>query len=136
MTAFALRGIAILTGFAWLAFPKQVGLMGCEPSEWQELQDALLSSNSPCIRRMLRSGLSEPILLGDLWRCPVCGSRQILSMCVACNSCKGSFATVDEPNLPDPPEPTNYLPGTARKIEVMRARAEAGYAVFHPDDLQ
>lgn len=32
------------------------------------------------------------------------------------------------------PEPTNALPGTAEKIEVLRRRAKAGQSLFHPRD--
>ena len=30
--------------------------------------------------------------------------------------------------------PTRHRPGTAEKVDVMVARAEAGESVFHPDD--
>lgn len=46
---------------------------------------------------------------------------------------------LDEPaytTLPEPPEPTDHLPRTGCKVEAMAARAAAGYAVFHPDDLK
>lgn len=35
---------------------------------------------------------------------------------------------------PLPPEPTSAVPGSEAKVEVMRARAEAGYCIFHPGD--
>lgn len=41
--------------------------------------------------------------------------------------------------LADPPlaaEPTAASPGSREKIEVMRARAERGEAVFHPQDAR
>lgn len=34
-----------------------------------------------------------------------------------------------------PKEPTNYLPGTKEKIEVMRQRVERGEHIHHPLDL-
>ena len=34
----------------------------------------------------------------------------------------------------EPAEPTQARPGTAEKVDVMVARAEAGESVFHPDD--
>ena len=33
-----------------------------------------------------------------------------------------------------PAEPTDALPGSAAKLAVMAARAEAGFALHHPDD--
>lgn len=35
-----------------------------------------------------------------------------------------------------PPNPTNALPGTEEKIEVMRKRAEAEHYIFHPEDAR
>lgn len=39
-------------------------------------------------------------------------------------------------DLPLSPEPTGASPGSEEKQLVMIARAEAGYALFHPDDNQ
>ena len=36
--------------------------------------------------------------------------------------------------LPPPAEPTAFLPGSAGKVRVMRQRAEAGTALWHPGD--
>lgn len=38
-------------------------------------------------------------------------------------------------DVPLPDEPTNALPGTEAKIEVLRKRAAAGQALTHPDDV-
>ncbi|MBC7350834.1 MAG: hypothetical protein H5U08_00600 [Thermogutta sp.] len=34
-----------------------------------------------------------------------------------------------------PSSPTMWLPGTVRKIEILRARVEAGEDCFHPRDV-
>jgi len=37
-------------------------------------------------------------------------------------------------NLPLPGEPTQAMPGSREKIAVMKARAQRGEQIFHPDD--
>jgi hypothetical protein len=37
---------------------------------------------------------------------------------------------------PLPPTPTIFLPGTAAKVEVMRRRYAAGFAIHHPQDVR
>jgi len=37
---------------------------------------------------------------------------------------------------PPPPEPTNHLPGTPGKVQVMAERLEARYAIWHPQDAK
>lgn len=41
---------------------------------------------------------------------------------------------IDNREPPLPPTPTTARPGTPEKIAVMRARASAGVAIFHPGD--
>jgi hypothetical protein len=49
-------------------------------------------------------------------------------LCYSCRRQGGSKAP------PLAPRPTSYLPGTVEKIELMRWRAERGFAVLHPLD--
>jgi len=51
-----------------------------------------------------------------------------------CGVCRSGRNTDGEPDRPVPPEPTNASPGSEEKKRVMRQRAAAGYAIFHPHD--
>ena len=42
--------------------------------------------------------------------------------------------TTDEFDPPLPPEPTRAVPGSSKKLEVLRERAELGFALHHPAD--
>jgi hypothetical protein len=45
-----------------------------------------------------------------------------------------SWGTVDD--APPPEEPTNFLPGSGAKIEVMAARVDRRQQLFHQDDAE
>lgn len=54
--------------------------------------------------------------------------------CVQCNCSTAELTTqrkVQEPTPPMPTEPTDFQPGSASKIEVMRRRVEANQQPFH-----
>lgn len=51
-----------------------------------------------------------------------------------CTICRQGVDTTGTPDRPIPPEPTNASPGSEEKKRVMRQRAAAGYAIFHPHD--
>lgn len=51
--------------------------------------------------------------------CPTCCGRQLVAM-------------ASDP--PPPPRPTATPPGTKARVQCYRERAEAGYALHHPDD--
>ena len=73
--------------------------------------------------------------------------QKIVAVCTAMaegKACKVNFATptsvVRLDDLPDPhltgPEPTNHLPGTAGKVEVMARRFAAGQELYSHLDAQ
>lgn len=54
----------------------------------------------------------------------------------ACNKDFSLVSYINNTEPPLPPTPTQALPGSWEKVEVMRKRAASGYAIFHPDDAQ
>lgn len=81
-------------------------------------------------------------------RCSKCRGLVRLVPCVACTDpslvderiIQGSGALMDldseedSEELPPPKWPTDALPGSPEKIEVMRARVALGFSPFHSDD--
>jgi hypothetical protein len=51
-----------------------------------------------------------------------------------CKVCRQGVDTTGTPDRPVAPEPTNAEPGSEEKKRIMRQRAAAGYAIFHPHD--
>lgn len=100
-----------------------------------------------------------PIAGGAMGTCAHCGKRRYIQARGLCQRCRkkpevralfpkgwvnpatAKLAGLDQLDLvtywfPLADEPTTALPGSEAKIEVMRERAEAGRAVFHPDDVR
>lgn len=80
---------------------------------------------------------------------PITRPRGLGKRCFADHTIRGRYATAHgklgarhtgsaaaNVALPLADEPTRELPGTAGKIMVMRRRAAAGRAVFHPGDAK
>ena len=71
------------------------------------------------------------------------GTRRCRGLCWACSrdpAVRGLYRPAVRPGSAaggrrvPPDEPTDAAPGTAAKVEVMRARLEAGRSAFHPRD--
>ena len=69
-------------------------------------------------------------------RCKGCGGLVNVVPCVVCNPPEDDEeeARAEQEATPWPPAPTEHLPGSEAKIEVMRQRVLAGYSPWHPLD--
>jgi hypothetical protein len=98
--------------------------------------------------------MSEDDVIDRRRLCRICGLLRAIHCLGVCKTCyerskpKGVGKVSDremavvfevlegstEKDIPLPREPTQFLPGTEKKIRVMRERASRNESIFHPDD--
>ena len=96
------------------------------------LQNGLPASFGSPLEKISRTGEQRHVV-----RCILCNQRIYHVPCVKCCTFRGLQSRNDyEPELPFSARGTDAMPGTRRKIEVMRNRAGKGVAIFSDLDRQ
>jgi len=110
------------------------------PRSVRKLLRQLKESRNPtvreCVDKGLPPGLCRPLPYeGAKVRCPICRLMVDHAPCPYCNFPRNR-RWLEAEAMPDakPGRPTNARPGSRKKLDVMRSRAEQGLAVFHPQD--
>lgn len=107
----------------------------------RKLLRMLKTSRNPVVRQCvdvgLPPGLCRPFPYeGIKVLCPVCHSMVDHAPCPHCSLVVAGRCAPERPRKERPLDgaPTKALPGTWRKVQIMRRRAEEGLSVFHPRD--
>jgi len=80
----------------------------------------------------------NPVTESDVLYCKQCGAKlphtnRHSAFCS--RACRRTYRmTVRSKDGGTPSSPTMWLPGTTKKLEILRARVEAGEDCFHPHD--
>lgn len=106
--------------------------------DWYHVK-RMLRSKDPVIRRVLAfgsPGVWAPI--GKSIRCPGCGHKIKVLPCRICdaNARRRCYSKPDSVEGKQPERPTAALPGTPRKLRVLKEREDKGLALWHPLDAK
>lgn len=118
--------------------------LGVHDWQLQPFWELLEETDHPIVRAAMDHGLPVHCCAALPYQqtvvCPGCGEETKYIPCVRCAASGRKhnpylqISDEDSIHAPKAPKPTDAIPGSTEKIEVMRARYSAGEAVFHRDD--
>ncbi len=126
-----------------IALSKKAAMAGLNPGEFIALNRILYESDIAAVKFCKAYGLpasASVYLSGYTMYCKTCNATLGSLPCVHCWS-----GIEDDPSVGDMDQtpyeqklrtgrPTQHLPGTPEKVEVLRQRVERGYHLWHPKD--